>query len=868
MELDENGDKQWGTLWFSASCANAVAVDNGIIYVAGEKGWIGNKLKIHRLSEETHKFIPNPKGWHNVKRTDAAFVDDVSTNFSGICGMVITPNYIVLSLSDKNRLALFDKKSAEFVKEIFIPEIAGICKGADDSVFAISGKTVVNMDLSSGVIKLVVASDLQQPSRVAIDANGNFYVSDSSKSEQCVKVFSNDGSFLRTVGKKGGRHEGLYDSKAMGNPEGVAIDSVGQLWVAENYFFPKRISVWNREGELLKEFVGSPEYGGGGSLDPQNSDVAFYNGMIFDLKPWPEQATLKAVSFLPEDHKDLPIDPHKVPMYAIRKDNILYFVSSPMWGAPNVVYELKDNHLKPCVALGTVREIKKQWKQTPFVDQLIKDKVADNLSFLWSDNNGDGKASPSEILFLDEFDCVRPIWSSRIGEQLQLQIVVRKNKEYKVISFPAKIENGRLEYSVETAVETPLLKNVYALASDPAGNYIVNFGGVQGDKNNMLTGLDQDGETMWTYPNPYPGNWHNSPRPSVGDIQHTLNIEGFADVKGFDTPVFQLNGNKGVRYLFTTDGLFICQLFGDMRTTPLMSKATKVEVGMRLDKYSLLDECFSGWFGNSSDGRILQIEGKDSCNVMQVRGLESLQRIKGKKIRLSKAVEVVGEADNQPNIKMIFNPVFGVKPHEYKYKFPAKNPIAKFAMSYTSHNLTLQMTVNDESPFINAGQDFKTLFKTGDCIDIRLGIDNTLPVNRKLPGVGDMRIVIADMNGKPTAVLYEFVVTGIADAEKSKFVSPVGMYVVDEIKVLEKVRVNIKKGTKSYSAKIIIPWKELGLSEVPDGIIKGDVGVIMSDSAGTRNVARYYYYDQNSQVVSDLPSEAKVDPSQWGNLEF
>jgi hypothetical protein len=124
------------------------------------------------------------------------------------------------------------------------------------------------------------------------------------------------------------------------------------------------------------------------------------------------------------------------------------------------------------------------------------------------------------------------------------------------------------------------------------------------------------------------------------------------------------------------------------------------------------------------------------------------------------------------------------------------------------------------------------------------------------------------MNGKPTAVLYEFVVTGIADAEKSKFVSPVGMYVVDEIKVLEKVRVNIKKGTKSYSAKIIIPWKELGLSEVPDGIIKGDVGVIMSDSAGTRNVARYYYYDQNSQVVSDLPSEAKVDPSQWGNLEF
>ncbi len=872
MELDLDGVKKWGTLWFSASGANAVATDGGVIYIAGEKGWIGDKLKVHRLSVETHKFVPNPNELLKVKRTDAAFVDEVSKNFSGIRGMSITPDYIVLSLSDKGRLALFNKKTADFVKDIPLPEAGGLCKSADGTLFAVSAKSVVKVDFASGATVPLVSSGLIAPSQVAIDADGNLYVSDAAPSEQCVKVFSAKGKILRTIGEKGGRREGKYNPKAMGNPAGLAVDSAGKLWVAENYFLPKRISVWNRDGALLKEFIGPPSYGGGGSLDPQNANVAFYSGMVFDLKPWPEQASLRAVAFLPENHKDLPIDAKNIPSYAMRHGASLYLVSAPGWGAPTVLYELKGDHIVPRSVLGSAGELKKNWNgiQKEFVAKLIEDKVADSIPFLWSDLNGDGKAEPSEITFMPGEALSRPEWSCRIGEGLELQAIVVNGKKPKIIRIPPKTESGVLKYDFKDAIYTPLSKGVCALASDPQGNYIANFGGGgnQGDRSNMLAGLTGDGSTRWTYPNQYPTNGHNSPRPSIGDIQHTLNIEGFAKVKGFDSQIFQLNGNKGVRYLFTADGLFVCQLFGDMRITPLMSSAKEAKVGVRLDSYSLIDECFFGWFGNAPDGRIMQIEGKDSCNVMEVKGLDTLKRIPGGELTLLKSAAVQDITKFKAPVKVIFDPVFGIKTHEYQYKFPAEKPIASFCLAATRDSLSLKIQVGSGSQFVNAGEDFKTLFKTGDAIDIRLALELKLSKDRILPGPGDMRIVVANMSNKPVAVLYKFVVPGTKEDLKSKFASPVSTVSVDEIRVLKTARIEVKKEGKGYSASVTIPWKEIGLEKPLQGIFRGDVGILVADTEGGRTVARYYYYDQKSQVVSDLPSETMVDPSQWGTFEF
>ena len=50
--------------------------------------------------------------------------------------------------------------------------------------------------------------------------------------------------------------------------------------------------------------------------------------------------------------------------------------------------------------------------------------------------------------------------------------------------------------------------------------------------------------------------------------------------------------------------------------------------------------------------------------------------------------------------------------------------------------------------------------------------------------------------------------------------------------------------------------------------IRGDVGFISSDAAGTINTARTYWSNKATNLVSDLPSEAWMNPGNWGVLRF
>ena len=96
-----------------------------------------------------------------------------------------------------------------------------------------------------------------------------------------------------------------------------------------------------------------------------------------------------------------------------------------------------------------------------------------------------------------------------------------------------------------------------------------------------LTCISQTtGRTLWTYRNAYPSNSHDSPLPEPGEIQHTLNVEGEVSVPNFGK-VFLLNGNKGVRYLFSGDGIFLGTLFADQRLAEPLS-ISNVREGMDL----------------------------------------------------------------------------------------------------------------------------------------------------------------------------------------------------------------------------------------------------------------------------------------------
>ena len=96
-------------------------------------------------------------------------------------------------------------------------------------------------------------STFSKPSNVAVDKEGNVYVSDTMNNR--VQIFDADGKFISKFGKAG---DGPGD---FARPKGICIDSDGHIWVADA--FTNRIQIFDREGHLLAFF------GTGGDLPGQ-----------------------------------------------------------------------------------------------------------------------------------------------------------------------------------------------------------------------------------------------------------------------------------------------------------------------------------------------------------------------------------------------------------------------------------------------------------------------------------------------------------------------------------------------------------------------------------------------------------------------
>ncbi|MGB8007442.1 MAG: SMP-30/gluconolactonase/LRE family protein [Terriglobales bacterium] len=83
--------------------------------------------------------------------------------------------------------------------------------------------------------------DFSKPTSVALDQDGNVYVTDMLNYR--VEVFDADGKFIRTFGKHGDG-PGYF---AM--PKGIAVDCDGHIWVTDS--MQNRVHLFTQEGDLL-----------------------------------------------------------------------------------------------------------------------------------------------------------------------------------------------------------------------------------------------------------------------------------------------------------------------------------------------------------------------------------------------------------------------------------------------------------------------------------------------------------------------------------------------------------------------------------------------------------------------------------------
>ncbi len=122
---------------------------------------------------------------------------------------------------------------------------------------------------------LTSPGDFAKPSNVAVDSDGNLFVSDTLNNR--VEIFDADGNFIRTFGKNGDG-PGYF-----ARPKGIAVDSDGHVWVADAV--QDRLQVFTQEGRLLLYM------GGHGIMPGQFSTIAGVtidkNNRVFTSEQFP-----------------------------------------------------------------------------------------------------------------------------------------------------------------------------------------------------------------------------------------------------------------------------------------------------------------------------------------------------------------------------------------------------------------------------------------------------------------------------------------------------------------------------------------------------------------------------------------------------
>ena len=88
---------------------------------------------------------------------------------------------------------------------------------------------------------LTSPGDFSLPTHVAVDKEGNVYVTDTLNNR--VEIFDADGNFISEFGKSG-------DGPGhFARPKGIAIDCDGHIWVTDE--IQSRVQVFDKEGRLL-----------------------------------------------------------------------------------------------------------------------------------------------------------------------------------------------------------------------------------------------------------------------------------------------------------------------------------------------------------------------------------------------------------------------------------------------------------------------------------------------------------------------------------------------------------------------------------------------------------------------------------------
>ncbi len=915
--VDQNGVKQGGQKWVGGTWTGApyLAADDGPNALAGAYAYAASVWKTAKGSKKVELRVTalSAKGDSEVARYEfePRDVDDVQAEISGLA---VRDGLVAVALPIQQKLLLVRANSGakgkiggQVVASVPMSDARGLFFDRDGRLLALVGRELRRYAVSPagdlGAPQTLIGQGLQDPHGLTLNAKGDIYIADWGQNHQ-VKMFSASGQLLHTFGRAGAPQAGPYDELHMNHPQGLAVDGNGRLWVAENDYLPKRVSVWNADGTLWKAFYGPGKYGGGGTLDSNDPTRFIFaqpteGTLEFKLNWQTGQSRLTNVLVRKQaGDMELPFRAAtpELPLLVNGKRYLTNsFNSNPTSGHSSaLIYQEKAGLAQPVAALGRAS----QWdllQTAPFkAGQPAGSKEA---IFVWSDDSGDGRAQPDEV----RYRAAQNVDGVTVMPDLSFA-VARVNDAAMRFAPTGFSAAGAPQYNLASGEKLaagvlPAVSSGGAqVLTTGAQNWSVITLGMAPFAAQSISGIKSDAGDVaaWSYPSLWPGLHasHTAPQPDrPGELQGTTRILGeFFTPKGSSAgPLWALNSNMGSVYLFTADGLFVQTMFQDFRQGQPWSMPRAAR-GMNLDALTLSGENFWPSITQTPDGQVYLNSGRN-ISLIRLDGFDTLRRLPDSQIQIGaaelKAAQnylVNQEATRQDSagsgvLQVAINrqaPVVNGQLDDWaeaNWVDIDKSGVAAFfnaktrpydvsgALEVSGDRLFAAYRTGNAKLLQNSGEVETAPFKTGGALDLMLGTDANADPQRTAPVAGDLRLLVTQVKGKTRAVLYRAVVPGALNPVP--FSSPLRTISFDEVRdVSDQVQLAGKNGNYEFS----IPLSVLGLRPRAGETLSGDIGVLRGN--GFETTARVYWSNKATSIVSDVPSEAQLTPQLWGKLEF
>jgi len=734
---------------------------------------------------------------------------------------------------------------------------------------------------------IVPASALESPKQI-IESNGEIYVTDWGSSHQ-VKVFSaTTGKMLRVIGSPGGPQIGAYDERRMAHPLGMTIDSKGILWVAEEDYLPKRISRWDaRTGRFLDAWYGPTQYGGGGFADPRDLYRAYYPsignpgsmGLLeFRVDPATGNSRLAAVRYrFPDPLNDLisyggyspkpiffprdmiPAGSHGgiTPAQTFYFDGHQYFTDSynTYWYNQTTVttlWILEDGVCRPIASAGWVgaKGSAHHWTtlDQPEIRRHMPAGNPDQIFFIWTDRNHDHAVQPDEVEF------IRPAMPGSAGVVFQPDLSVISGGPYHLPTASVDAA-GVPSYNLTKLTLVSRTRATGDVALSPDGWFLAGMSGFK------------DGRLRWTIPT----RSSSVPPDGPGDIQDPKRMLGYP-VRPFCGEAGYLVARysyMGEIYIYTVDGLLVATLGGDTRLSPFWPYP-KQAPGMEISNLSFDAEQFWPFMFGEDNGNVYLAVGKWHTSIVRLDGLDSIQRVDLGNVTVSSSQLAQAEPLRARSLSLEKRKA-EVEVHHFttipkasseawpKDAWAAIDKSSSFQLGTDGKNFTVVYHTGHPDLLRNSAAEFPFAFTQGGGLDLMLR--STGPSDDRHAIIGDKRLFITRRSGKLLAVLYHQ--KSDKPGNRVTFSSPVGEVIFDDVEdVSNRVTLSADEGSYQFT----VPLSLLGIDPSPGRQYRGDVGFVLSD--GTRAQARVYWHNKADAMTADVPSEANLDPSQWGLFRF